>query len=109
MSTLSQHFDDLRSQFGDALADKRVSFAETLQITGAIVGAAACTLDKLTDNSRVGELISEAEALYDELLDPAKIDIPRVPEWAEAYVLGIGRQMVRPAIERLVDAIEGVR
>jgi len=109
MATLLTHADQIRSEFTEAFADKRVSFSEVLQIVGVIVGASACTLDKLQDKSQFGSLVAEAEELYDSLLDPAKIDIPRVPEWAEGYVIGIGREFIRPALERLYDALDGVQ
>lgn len=109
MATLMEHADKIRQEFSDAFADKRISFSEVLQLVGVIVGAAACTLDKLQDKSQFGALVNEAEALYSELLDPAKIDIPRVPEWAEGYVIDIGKQAIRPLLERLYDALDGVQ
>ena len=109
MATLLEHADKIRSEFSEAFADKRISFSEVLQLIGVIVGAAACTLDKLQDKSQFGQLVAEAEALYDDLLNPAVIDIPRVPEWAEGYVIGIGREFIRPALEKLYDALDGVQ
>lgn len=109
MASLLEHADKIREEFTQAFADKRVSFGEVLQLAGVIVGAAACTLDKLQDKSQFGQLVSECEALYSSLLDPAKIDIPRVPEWAEGWVIDVGKQAIRPMLEKLVDALDGVQ
>lgn len=109
MATLLVHADQIRSQFSAAFADKRVSFAEVLQLAGTIVGAAACTLDKLQDKSQFGQLVAEAEELFSSILDPAKIDIPKVPEWLEGYVVDIVKQAIRPMLERVAEALDGVQ
>lgn len=106
MATLLEHADKIREEFSAAFADKRVSLTEILQIVGVIVGAAVCALDKLGDKSQFASLVSECEALYSELLDPAKIDIPKVPEWAEGWVIDIGRQSIRPLLEKLAAAMD---
>lgn len=109
VATLLSHADQIRAQFTSAFADKRISFSEVLQLVGVIVGAAACTLDKLQDKSQFGALVAEAEELYSSLLDPAKIDIPKVPEWLEGYVVDIGKQAIRPMLEKIADALDGVQ
>ena len=109
MATLLTHADQIRAQFTLAFADKRISFAEVLQLVGVIVGAAACTLDKLQDKSQFVALVTEAEELYGALLDPAVIDIPKVPEWAESWVVDIGKQAIRPMLEKLAEALDGVQ
>jgi len=109
VATLLQHADQIRSEFTEAFADSRVSFSEVLQLAGVIVGSAACTLDKLQDKNQFGALVAEAEELYSSLLDPAKIDIPKVPEWLEGYVVDIGKQAIRPMLEKIADALDGVQ
>ena len=109
MATLLQHADQIRFEFTEAFADKRISFGEVLQLAGVIVGSAACTLDKLQDKSQFGALVAEAEELYSSLLDPAKIDIPKVPEWLEGYVVDIGKQAIRPMLEKIAEALDGVQ
>lgn len=105
MSTLLEHADQIREEFADAYADKKLSFGEVFQIAGVIVGAVACTMQKLEDPTKLGQLVDEAEDLYMNLLDPAKIDIPKVPEFAERYVIDLGKSFIRPAIEKLADAL----
>ena len=108
MATLLEHADKIREEFRNAFADKKVSLVEILQIVGVIVGAAIVALEKLADKSQFNQLVDECEALYSELLDPAVIDIPKIPEWAEGWVIDIGKQSIRPLLEKLAAAMDGV-
>lgn len=114
MSTLLTHYDKVRDTIVDSLEDKRISISEAGRIGFAVVEAAGCIIPKLTDKSRLGELITEAEQLYDEIvanLKAADTDgdlIPGVPRILEPYALSLGRQVIRPALTSLADKLEGV-
>lgn len=114
MSTLLTHYAKVRDTIVDSLEDKRISISEAGRIGFAVVEAAGCIIPRLTDKSQLGELITEAEQLYDEIvanLKAADTDgdlIPGVPRILESYALSLGRQIIRPALTSLADKLEGV-
>lgn len=114
MSTLLAHYAAARAAIVESLADKRISIAEAGRIGFAVVETAACVVPKLTDKTKLGELITEAEQLYDEIVAHLKATdtdgdlIPGVPRILEPYALRLGRQVIRPALTGLADKLDGV-
>jgi hypothetical protein len=105
MATLLENYDEIKNEFQVALADSKVSFREILSIVGVIIDAAAATMKKITDKNQLEQVIGEAEELYDELLNPVKIDIPGIPEFLEVFVIKFAKSWVRPGIEKVYSAI----
>lgn len=109
MPTILEDYDKIKDEFGKMLADKKVSFAEVTSLIGAILDSAVRTMDKIRDLTNLEALIVECEELYDSLLDAASLDIPRIPEWLEVYLIKLGRGMIRPAILKLADMFTATR
>lgn len=107
MATLLEHADKIRSEFREAFADKVLTARESFEIAGACVEAVRCTLDKLADPEQFNQLVTEAEELYDEVVDASKFDIPGAPEFVEQWAVSIAKGFIRPALEKLLDAVNG--
>lgn len=108
MATILVHVDEIKAEFKSAIADKVITAKEALLLAGIIVEAARCAYAKLVDKSQFGALVTEAEELYDQLVDAKNFDVPRVPEFLESLAVSLGRQAIRPALERLATAIDEV-
>lgn len=106
--TLLLHYDEIKAKFTAALADKTVSLVEAMEINREITEAFIYSVDKLKDPSEFEQLVAEAEELYSSLLDPAKIDIPKVPEWLEGYIISIGKQVLRMILLKIKAAYDGI-
>ena len=108
MATLLIHIDEIVAEFKAAFADRVITAREAMTLAGTIVEAAKCAYEKLVDKTQFGALVAEAEELYDRLVDAENFDIPRCPEFAEKLAVSLGRQAIRPALERLATAIDEV-
>ncbi|MDE2440733.1 MAG: hypothetical protein KGP14_06890 [Betaproteobacteria bacterium] len=108
MATLLIHVDEIVAEFKSAFADKVITAREAMTLAGTIVEAAKCAYEKLVDKTQFSALVAEAEELYDRLVDAEKFDIPRCPEFAEKLAVSLGRQAIRPALERLATALDEV-
>jgi hypothetical protein len=109
MATLLVHVDGIITEFRAAFSDKLLTAKEGMSLAGAIIEAARCSYEKLADKSQFGLLVAESEALYDDIVDASKFDVPRVPEFIESLAVSLGRQAIRPALERLAEALDGVQ
>jgi len=109
VATLLIHIDEIVAEFKAAFADRVITAREAMTLAGTIVEAARCAYEKLVDKDGGFEaLVREAEELYDRLVDAENFDIPRCPEFAEKLAVSLGRQAIRPALERLATAIDEV-
>jgi enoyl-CoA hydratase/carnithine racemase len=108
VATLLIHIDEIVAEFKAAFADRVITAREAMTLAGTIVEAAKCAYEKLVDKTQFGALVAEAEELYDRLVDAENFDIPRCPEFAEKLAVSLGRQAIRPALERLATAIDEV-
>jgi hypothetical protein len=114
VATLLNHAEEIVFEVVDALADKKISVAELGGIAYKCVEAGACVLPRLQDKSQFGALATEAEELYDAIIREWKAAdtdgdlIPGVPGFLEPMAISLARRVIRPALEQIMEFIDGV-
>ncbi len=107
MATLLENILACTQEYRTAQADGEIDRRESLRIGGQVAHAVGDFLKLASEPSQEDEAVRQAREVYDYFVTADNIDIPRLPEAAERWVLNMLRPIVQPAVERVLGWVTG--
>ena len=107
MATLIENILVCTQEYRTAQANGEIDRREVLRISGQISHAVGDFLLLASSPNGSDEAARQAREVYDYFVTADNIDIPRLPEIAEQWVLNMVRPLVDPAAEKVIDWITG--
>ena len=103
--TILESAKEVLGEIQSANADGKITLAEAGRISGAVIHAAAATVDALEDRQAgFSQVVEAAEAAFDEIIAP--LDLQGIPNWLEVQAKAVIRTQIRPAIQAMYEALD---
>jgi hypothetical protein len=101
------YYDQIKRLVGEvkaASADGMWTTVEVFAVAGTVVQTAGHVIEGIKNpNEHFDEIVRDAERFFDEVIVP--LDVPVAPPALEATMEAFARGLIRPALQKLLDAI----